>query len=305
MGQSGGAGSIIHHITAEGGNTSVPFSRAIIQSPGWEYINKQSVWDRVLSTASEIANTEVSNGADLAALNFTELNQLNGALVFGSPNGSFTFSPTVDGEYVPDYPNNLLNQGRFNPDIVLLIGHTANEAGVFVSPEVDTEEKLRHGLEHAFAEFLPDAIEYILTELYPPPGETDLYATEYERACLIVAESSFVCNTRALATAFGNQTYNYRFDVPPALHMQDIPWTFYHGNDSAVIPEIAEMMQAYFAAFSRKGNPNLEHGLPEWFVYGQEANILTFGAEGVGDSVDDARNGRCDFWQSGLYRKKY
>ena len=36
MGESAGAGSIMHHITAYGGQKGkAPFQRAILQSPGW------------------------------------------------------------------------------------------------------------------------------------------------------------------------------------------------------------------------------------------------------------------------------
>ncbi len=38
----------------------------------------------------------------------------------------------------------------------------------------------------------------------------------------IIQESSFVCNNFYLNTAFGNQTYAYEFQVPPAFHGFDV-----------------------------------------------------------------------------------
>lgn len=331
MGQSAGGGSIMHHITAEGGNATAPFSRAIIQSPGWEAVDKQELWNRTLTAASVAAKAPVTSGADLQALSSATLIGLNGALVFASANGSFTFSPTVDLAYVPDSPTNLLRQpGSFDADVALVPGHNANEAAAFVSPDLDSEEELRLGLERTLAQLTPDAVAYVFGELYPSPGRTDLYDSEYQRACLIVAESSFVCHTAGLAAAFGNATHNYRFDVPPGAHVQDVPWTFYTGPDSAdnddydandgtnaegdgddygngddavTAPEVARAMQKYFAAFARKGDPNVEGDVPYWPAYGADANIVTFDVPGVGDAVDDARGERCEFWLSGEFRK--
>jgi carboxylesterase type B len=258
-----------------------------------------------LAVASTVSGKHIARGADLAALDFETLNQVNGALVFGSTNGSFTFSPTVDGGYVPDHPDRLLLEGHFNPDVDLMVGHNANEAGLFVSPDVDTEEELLSALSHFFENFRKESVDYILTELYPPPSESDgAYATNYERATHIVSEASFVCHTRALAKAFGNQTWNYRFEVPPAVHAQDVPWTFFHGNGSDVVnKELAQTMQLYFTSFAMTADPNNEGSLPQWPEYGDEARIATFGINGVGDDVDDAKNKRCDFWQRGEYRK--
>lgn len=304
MGQSAGAGSIIHHITARGGITPAPFRRAIVQSPGWENINVTGTWNITLAMASALAGRVITSGKDLVALDFTTLNQINSQIVFGSVNGSFTYSPTVDKEYVPDHPETLLLQGKFDSKPHVMIGHNSNEAGLFVSPELDTEEELVSDLGHVFQDFLADSVQYILTDLYPSPQNTDLYKTQYERASLIVSESAFVCNTRYLAAAFNNQTVNYRFQVPPAVHAQDLPWTFYHGNAKDVVPALAETMQLYFTSFTKTGSPNSEYiGLPKWPEYGDKAQIVTFGAGGVSVDEDDAKNERCVFWQTGEYRK--
>lgn len=225
-------------------------------------------------------------------------------MVFGSANGSFTYSPTVDGDYVPDFPENLLLQGRYRRDAELMIGHNKNEAGLFVSTNLDTEEEVISNLGNLFKYFPEESVEFILTELYPSPEKSDgLYSTEYERACLIVSEASFVCHTSALAVAFSGSTHNYRFEVPPAVHGQDVPWTFYHDNATNLVPELAEAMQSYFTSFAKSGNPNMPGTLPDWPEYGKDARIATFG-NGVGLAEDDARNKRCDFWQRVKDQKK-
>lgn len=196
----------------------------------------------------------------------------------------------------------LLLDGRFDSSPELMIGHNKNEAGMFVSPDLDTEEEMLAGLEHMFVNYRNESVEYILKELYPPPSDThSLYSTQYERACLIVSEGSFACHTRALATAFDNSTFNYRFDVSPAFHMQDLDYTFYNGEDSNAEGDIAEKMQMYFTTFAKSGKPNYSDVDTEWPEYGEDAILVTFGKDEVGTAEDDAKNARCDFWQSGEY----
>lgn len=157
---------------------------------------------------------------------------------------------------------------------------------------------------YVFKNFQENSVAYILNELYPPPSESGgLYSNHYERACLIISESSFVCHTSALATAFSNETWNYRFEIPPAVHAQDVPWTFFHGNDSSVNSELAEAMQLYFTSFAKGGDPNKLGTFPLWPEYSDGARIMTFGVNGVGTDQDDARNRRCEFWQRGEYRR--
>lgn len=304
LGHSAGGGSVIHHITAYGGEQEeeLLFQRAIIQSPGWETPNVGAIYNNVLAVASELSGEPVSDGESLAALDFSTLDAVNQAVVFASSNGSFTFGPTVDGDYVPDQADVLLLDGRFDSSPELMIGHNKNEAGMFISPDLDTEEEMLVGLAHMFSNYRDESVEYILKELYPPPSDTHgLYTTHYERACLIVSEGSFACHTRALATAFDNLTYNYRFDVPPAFHMQDLAYTFYNGADSTIEEEIALSMQKYFTTFAKSGQPNYPGAYTQWPVYGEQATLVTFGKDDVGTAEDDAKNERCEFWKSGGY----
>jgi cholinesterase len=305
MGQSAGAGSITHHLTAVNDDGVVPFHRAIIQSPGWEHGDSVKIWQTTLSTASFLTGHPQTSGKNLVDMDFATLNQINGQVVFGSSNGSFTFGPTPDGGYVPDFAESQLLQGHFDSRPKLMIGHNSNEAGLFVPTELDTEEELISGLTNFLEELYPEAVEYVLNELYPSPSDATSYSTQSERAMLIVSESSFACNTRYLAIAFGNSTMNYRFQMPPGIHGQDLPYTFFHENTTETdvpIPGLAEAMQAYFTSFAKSGNVNLADeilNLLDWPEYGDTANIVTFGLDGIGIAEDDTRNHRCDFWQKG------
>lgn len=260
-----------------------------------------------MATASAFSGRTIASGKDLTELDFATLNQVNGYVVFNSVNGSFTFSPTPDGAYVPDFAEASLQKGHFDSSPQLMIGHNSNEAALFVPPTVDTEEELIASLQPVFKTFRPDAVEYLLNDLYPPPGEDTPYSTQNERALLLVAESSFACNTRFLAVAFGNETMNYRFQVPPGFHGQDLSWTFHHENQTLLNNALAESMQTYFTTFAKSGYGGLEDtdldNIINWPMYGENAQLVTFGLEGLGTAEDDTKNSRCSFWQQGEHRR--
>ena len=252
-----------------------------------------------------MSGRNIMSGAELASLDYSILNQVNGLVVFGSANGSFTFGPTVDDVYITGDPDTLLLEGRFDPQLQLMVGHNANEAGLSVPPTLNSEEELLSGLGHVFESFHEDAIRYILGELYPPPPEAGgLYSNQYERACMIVSEASFTCHTRALGIAFQSSTWHYRFDVPPAVHMQDLPWTFFRDGVGNVNEEIAEAMQLYMTNFVKYGQPNHGQNLSSWPLYGHSAQINAFKSLSIEKDWDDASSHRCDFWLKGDYRKQ-
>ena len=292
----------MHHITAEGGHDPAPFQSALLQSPGWSTtIDIEAIWATTLAVASNISGESITCGSELAALDSSTLMRINAAIVFDSPLGSFVFGPTVDGGYVPDLPGVLLLEGKFNRGVTLMLGHNSHEGSAFVTQSVNNEAVFMAGVTEVLQGVDKETISFVLTKLYPPASETDVYDNNYGRLVLLVSEITFVCNTRYLSTAFGNATWNYRFQVPPGTHAQDVPWTFYRGNTTNVDPALAEAMQVYFTKFGEQANPNNAE-LPNWPLYGDDAHITTFGLDGIGAAIDDAKNERCAYWQAGKYR---
>lgn len=305
LGQSAGAGSITHHLTASKEDGSVPFHRAILQSPGWEHANSTDLWQKVLGTASIFSGQTVRTGKDLMSLDYEVLKDVNAYLVYNSPNGSFTFSPTPDGGYVPNFAERSLLDGHFDSKPHLMIGHNSNEAGSFVSPDIDTEEELRARLAPLFDNFRSESVDYLLDDLYPPPSDDTPYSTQSERAMLLVTESSFSCNTRFLAVAYANETHNYRFQVPPGTHGMDLPFTFYHDDATVASADLAQAMQLYFTSFVETGSGELGSvsGLVDWPEYGDKGELLTFGLDGVKTDEDAMVTARCEFWRNPEYIK--
>lgn len=305
MGESAGGGSIMHHITAKGGDAEALFQRAIIQSPGWlPAADIEGVFQRTLSTASRIAGVPITNGQELAALNSTTLLKINQVAVAESPYDTYTYGPTVDGGYVPDAVGVLLANDDFDDSAVIMTGNNLHEGILYIEAAVNTSEAVAKRFGAVFEAVPESDRKYILTELYPPAPQKDLYKTEQDRAILLFSEAVFQCNTRFLGTAFGNDTYNYRFQVPSATHGQDIPYTFYHWDEDVGLrnADLAPKMQRYFMTFASFADPNSKEGSPRhWPVYDDDANLITFGADGVGLETDILKNQRCEYWQKGRF----
>ena len=293
----------MHQLTGNGGKTKVPFDRAIIQSPGWlPSLPVSQLWNDTLAAATKRSGRSIKNGADLASLDTQTLLQVNSDIVYKANYGDFAYGPTVDGSFVPAYPGTSLLRGHFDHSPQIMAGHNAHESDIFTSTEIDNLDKIKTKLRTSIYGIKDSALDYVLNVLYPDPSKTSLYTDQHGRISLIMSEYVFVCNTRWLATASGNCTWNYRFQVPPGSHAQDIPYTFHGSSDvTGVITALAKQMQSYFTRYASTGNPNKPSQLPNWPLYTKDANIVTFGTDGVGTATDDGKNARCDFWQQGTY----
>lgn len=114
----------------------------------------------------------------------------------------------------------------------------------------------------------------------------------------------FSCNTRYLDLAYGNQTFAYEFSVPPALHGQDIPYTFFGTSNAADNANVeadatAVALQEYITSFAEKGAPSGPQ-LPKFPLYGNNSQIEDLNATSISQIMDDTANARCSWWQLGL-----
>jgi cholinesterase len=316
IGESAGAGSILHQITAYGStNGSAPFSQAILQSPGFNPIpgnaEQEATFSSVLSQAQDLISANVTSVSALRDIDFSTLAGLNTIIVARSaPYGTFTFGPTVDGTFVPKLPGVLLLEGNFDSDVRVITAHNSNEGVTFTSPFVTTEELLIEDLSAVMPTADNATLSYVLDTLHPAIyNGTYPYTTMFERISLLTAEISFTCNARYVDLAYGNETYSYYFKVPPGLHGEDVAYTFFNGDVTTsddglpVNATVATALQKYITNFamSTEGNPN-GVGVPFFPKYQDNATVLTLGLTGFGElQVDPTANERCAWLQQGLY----
>ncbi|KAF2804763.1 alpha/beta-hydrolase [Mytilinidion resinicola] len=300
IGESAGAGSIEHQITAYGGSKGkVPFQQAILQSPGFAPIPNNDQEERLFH---EVLNSSgVSTLQKLKGLSTTQLQAVNRNITEGSDYGSFTFGPTVDGVFSPALPGILLSQGKFDQSLNLLIGHNSNEGALFTAP-VQTDATFAQNVRNLFPDISPTVFTIITEVLYPPDYSGAYgYTTEFGRSSTFWAEVVFVCNTNYLARAYKNKSYNYVFSVPPGVHGEDVPYTFYDGPSPSVVNDtVAVVLQDWITTFAVAGVPSAE-GLPSFPQYGLFGTAEDLNVTGVAPFHDPGSNLRCYWLQNAYY----
>ncbi|KAI3396190.1 hypothetical protein diail_393 [Diaporthe ilicicola] len=303
IGESAGATSILHHITAYGGEGSLPFAQGITQSPAFQFnLNLTSAYEATLTEATNVTGKAITDASELASLDSETLKDINFGTVLEAPQGRFTYGPVPDGTYVPALPQVLLAEGKFHSNVNVMAAHNSLEAAPFVSSTIASEAELIEALTASFPEIAN--ITYILDTLYPASE----FASEFLRGVQFVGDVDFSCTTRYLALALANQTHNYIFAVAPGYHAEDTAYTFFNGDTStlndgvAVDPALAHALQDYIVGFAATGVPadNPAGTALEFPVYGNDAAVVRITAEGLVVGTDDMANKRCAWWQQAM-----
>lgn len=196
MGESAGGGSVMHQITAYGGNAGPsPFQQAILQSPGWVPVTGNMQQEQTLQQFLGILN--VSTIEEARQMPTEKLIAANAYQVATQATfGTFVYGPVVDGSFVPAMPGQLLLEGNFDRNLNVMVGHNADEGLIFTSPDARNSSWVDSALKQFFPSIRPNVTEYITTVLYPAKYNGSYgYASPLERAAFFLSELIFVCNT--------------------------------------------------------------------------------------------------------------
>lgn len=208
----------------------------------------------------------------------------------------------VDGIITPELPGKLLLENDFDHDVNIMVGHNAHEGILFTSPESQSNSGLKTLILQEFPDTPPDVVHELTQVLYPPIYNGSYgYTNPVDRVAMVIAESAFTCNTDYLNRAFHSQTYAYLFDVPPATHGMDVPYTFYDGHSSKLAnATIALVLQDYITSFVQFGKPNSTIG-PEFDNHKATNNLMDLNPKGIVEIPDNTANPRCLYWQKAPY----
>jgi carboxylesterase type B len=306
FGESAGGGSIMHQITAYGGlKGKAPFQQAIPQSPGWQQVQSNVQLEDTYRRFLNLTNT--TSLAELRALPSEDIIRANAQQIAYDTNwGQFAYGPSVDGNFVPLQPGQLLAQGRFDKDVNVMVGHNANEGPLFTAPSIQSDAALRRQLNIAYPNMPNSSVDHIMNVLYPPVFDGSYpYTSQYARATLIISEGVFTCNTYFLSKAYKNETYSYLFAVPPAFHGLDVSYTYFTGGSAGISPlgvtnrTVAIALQEFIASFAEDGVPEAP-GITKFDMYGENASVLRLNITGIDEIRDSNANARCDWWQLAL-----
>lgn len=310
MGESAGGGSILHHITAYGGEKDSPqFQQAILQSPAYVPRPYTSQAEDSFSIFLEAANA--SSLADLVALDTYDLQIANKLSQSSDFFGVFQFGPAPDGSYVPDLPEKLLASGRYHKDVKVMVAHNTFEGQKYTDPAATNSSAFDSYMKLYFPEMPEAVLEELSTEVYPAVYNDTAsfpWATPFDRLMTAVADFTFTCHAYFTGEALGTENggasaYSYLFSAPPGTHTLDVNYSFYvNATWSTLVTNatLAGIMQGYLTTFAETGDPNSE-GLPVFPVYGEGFADLNLNATFVDVLKDPAANSRCDWWREAAY----
>ncbi|TVY26803.1 Lipase [Lachnellula hyalina] len=257
-GESAGGGSVMLQAMAYGGTEGTEyFNNAIVASP---YLPMQWDFDGVAPTQSYALFAQAAGCLDAAGGNETDGNvfaclqakdsitlQNASAQVSGHAKyGQWAFLPVTDGEFVQKRPTEQLLAGEVN-GVRILSGNNADEGPGFVPQSIETNEDFDVYLQDLFPlmdnETLSKlALIYNIPATIPGPlfstlgtsNPTALNQSEFaigqqQRANNLYAETTFVCPSYWLASAYSSQqtgpakqSWKYQYSVPPSEHGADL-----------------------------------------------------------------------------------
>ncbi|EPS95764.1 hypothetical protein FOMPIDRAFT_1032719 [Fomitopsis schrenkii] len=307
-GQSAGAGSVIQHVVAHGGQTEPPLFRAAITSSTFlplQYYYNDTIPETLFNQTVAQANCASApdalaclRAADVFALEMANMN-----LDLGEFFGTYAFVPVVDGTFIVERPTVTLEKRRVNGEMLLAVTNSY-EGYNFVNSAVP-----------------PTNLTDYVTQLFPTIDDTTVQAIVEQymddatltntsaRAIAVMGESIFICPSYLLMEAFGVNAYKGAFAIPPAHHGQDLQYYF---PTYAILPpfnnsQLITSFSQSFTSIIRFLNPNDKSFYdlkPAWAAWQDGSTEMLFNVTAAGEPVihtiqtDPALLERCALWQS-------
>jgi para-nitrobenzyl esterase len=297
FGESAGAGSILHLVSATG--SAPPFARAIAQSGEPRTIDP----DAAQAVAASFAAAVGVDRPDTAHLRDVPIEALldaqdRVALELVTKIGAMPFAPTVDGGLLDRDVGSAVEAGH-GTSVDLLLGTTRDELRLFPDPATATMDEAR--LRRRVTRLMPDADPTAAIDAYraalPGRATSGEVWDAVRTATMMRIPNLRIAESRA---ARGAPAFVYRFDwAAPGLgaaHAVDIPFTFgtfdREGWGDAVghDPDAETLglnLRAAWAGFARNGVPDTG-ALGTWPRYEppRRATMLLGRQAGVVDDPD-------------------
>ncbi|KAF7308509.1 Carboxylic ester hydrolase [Mycena chlorophos] len=300
-GESAGGGSVMQMALAYGGKANSPLFRAAITSSGY-----------IPPTVSALAGCPNSTNLDcLRSTDVATLSAVNQNITVEQYQSTFPFQPVVDGTFIVKNPIIQLQEGAVNGEAYLAVTNT-NEATRFVTATI----------EYDVAEFIRDLLPVLSVNQSKEAAEVySKVGTSLEQVRAVFKEVNVFCPSYYTLEAYASKTaYKAQFAIPPALHIDDIPyyfgtsWPGFPAEDLLPTPrwnntEFINAFAGSFLDFAVSLNPNEKVAptiTPEWPVWSAEGKQqMLFNRTDaaipepvvVVDQVNEALLERCEFWQ--------
>jgi len=282
FGESAGAGSVCMHLASPGSRGL--FHRAVSQSGGCTQRSGVSADSDREVLNEQIAMYAADRGCEgedvlaclreLPASEFISEDMVDRTMGPGALRANFRFGPVIDGEggFLPEAAKELFDRGEI-ADVPYILGTNTEESQLyFLAAEVPADEEAYVAeLTETYGDFADRVL-----EMYP----SERFDGNYRKAMARIAtDSGLVCgtmDTARRAAAAGLPVYMYNFNIDWSIarealgpsHAAEISHVFgtpYNETEENIA--VAEVMNAYWAAFAQTGDPNYDGAPAVWPRY--------------------------------------
>ncbi|KAL2827396.1 carboxylesterase family protein [Aspergillus cavernicola] len=272
-GQSAGAGSLMYHLIAKGGELDPLFKRAILQSPAFgTNPDLRRHYQRFGSFAVAAGCEGIGIGIDalkcLRLANSSALRKANAEVFL------WDASPVPDGKYIRNPALVEYSRGNTWKHLdSLIVSHVVDEGSLYVPDPLPS-----NFLSSVISGLLPENSTKQVQKIVHMYESLYANSSTKERASAVYRDLILTCNIRTLLTAYTNPTqtqpsswalqYSFIDNVLNGTHGSDAPATWYNSElQGYTVPLFAEY-QRYLTNHARTGNPNLpwsgEYELGYW-----------------------------------------
>ncbi|XP_077180785.1 cholinesterase-like isoform X1 [Paroedura picta] len=337
FGESAGGASVNYHLLSPGSQPL--FARAVLQSgtatAPWAWVSSEEAKRRALSLAGMMGCTEGEDAAIVSCLQEKKLEDFQTHMFLVNLNvenqniPTLQFMPTIDGDFLPDDPQKLVESRRFQSKPIM-IGTTSDEGSILVFLTVASSHRFSESLlpwEELLMHLnttIPNATEDFIQSIALTYSKEEPEGPAQNRSALTQAwgDYFFVCPANRIATETaknGIPVYAYTFthhingsfwpEWMGSVHGSEVPYLFgtltvLLGTNrtctEAELELITQMMQ-YWAEFARSGNPTpTDVGEKTWPLYDpEEQNFFRISTEPP-QVMTPSPARHCDLWSAHL-----
>lgn len=324
-GDSAGAGSVAHHLTASDADQHDLFFGAVAESPFWP--TERTVAEMKFQYDGFVKDVGCGGKEDpLSCLRSASIGAIQRADVpkpfpggSKSPTPLWYFLPVVDGALVPDRLSRLFQQGKFL-HVPLVVSDDTNEGTEFASDAASPTEVAQF-MKNNYPGLNTSQLETI-KHAYPLASPLPKHNPYFPSAAKAYGESTFTCPGNLISASMAqhfsaDKVWNYRFNVrdPTEIaagkgvpHVFDLPAIFGVGSTNEPTQsyattnrKIIPITMDYYLSFIKSLDPNKfrNENTPEWQPWGngtgQRIKLQTNATEM--ESVPEDQVKRCSMWK--------